>query len=66
MTKDETQTLTLVSKDLQREFEPKTQKRIEIKETETVISAETISARDFSAVFARLKKSARKKSSGIL
>ena len=65
MTKSETTILNSNPKDFLKEFDSRIQNNREIKETKPLL-AETASTRDFSSIFARLKKSARKKSAGIL
>ena len=65
MTKSESQKLHACSEDFPKEFEIQATDNIEVKETKPFI-AETRAARDFSAIFSRLKKSARKKAASIL
>lgn len=51
----------------QNNFEPKTSNNTKTEKTEILVAAcETVETRDFSSIFARLKKSARKKSASIL
>ncbi len=65
MTKSKARSPKTGSDIFQKDFEPKTRNNIDIKEPETVIT-DVVAVRDSSSIFARLKKSARKKSAGIL
>jgi hypothetical protein len=64
MTKGERQNLKSSANNFPKEFEVKTDNIKDIKVKE-ITNTETVVQRDFSSIFARLKKSARKKSAGI-
>ncbi len=65
MKKAEIQNLNLVTKDFRKELGLKSHNHSEVEEKENIV-IEKVPERDFSTIFARLKRSSRKKSASIL